>query len=1066
MKEQYSLNPDGTFLIRDYNKARPFSNFLPGVAGPWGIPLWVFYVNRAQGVVSFGIKDKDHSIAEFFPANKAYSFVSSLGFRTFIKIANQVYEPFKLHSCHNQSQEMSVSSDSFRIEEDIFKLGLNISVRYFTLANTAVGGLVRVLTIKNTSKGTISLDALDGLARIIPYGSTQGFLKEISRTLEAWMQAELRKNLAIFRLIVDPRDVSHTKYIEGANFNYSFYEKKGKKVHPLIIVDPRTVFDHETSYSVAVNFLNNNFKPVSQKLTCGRTPCAFSSFSWELAPGQEKVLYSVFGSTPNLGCLDKFTPKLNATFLKAKERENHKIVESIKKTALSVSNLKNFDHYIQSSYLDNCLRGGYPYSLSNSSQERSKNIYYIYSRKHGDLERDYNNFQLLPSNFSEGEGNYRDINQNRRMDLFFEPGLADKNVIYFLNFIKLNGYNPLLVKGEKLSLTKISAGEISKKFAINSIRVSHLLVRGFYLGELFALLSEEKIGLKNPDQFLESLLSKAERKPQASHGEGYWIDHWRYNLDLIENFLYFYPDKLKDLFLKKEFTFWDDEHRIKPRSQRYVLRAGKAYQTESIESVKQKRLVIRKRKDCKNTLRTKKGKVYKTNLVSKLLVLILNKSATLDPGGIGIEMEADKPGWCDSLNGLPALFGSSVCETLELKRAAQLLLKVTGQLKAEKIGEIAIAYEVFSFLNKLRQLLDQPHKAASSDYKFWNKANAIKEDFRQKTFFFLSGRERKLSLKTLDNFLKKLIKKLDKAIAKSRDKKTGLIGSYFTYQVTKYKPLNNHYVIPLSFTQKPLPLFLEGVVGDLRVEGSRSIYSKIKSSKLFDKNLKMYRLNSSLQKESLEIGRSRAFSPGWLENESIWLHMEYKYLLELLKKDFYQEFFTDFKNCAVCFFDPAKYGRNILENSSFIASTAYPDKSLWGRGFIARLSGATAELLNIWALLCLGKRPFFIDKHKKLSLVFKPILKKEFFTTKREVINLDGKKTVFPKNSFSFKLFSHTLVCYHNPKRRDTFAKGVRPKRIEVFLGNKKIRVFSDTVTDSLAQAIRSRKVKRIEVYF
>jgi len=37
-------------------------------------------------------------------------------------------------------------------------------------------------------------------------------------------------------------------------------------------------------------------------------------------------------------------------------------------------------------------------------------------------------------------------------------------------------------------------------------------------------------------------------------------------------------------------------------------------------------------------------------------------------------MEADRPGWCDALNGLPGLFGSSVNETLELKRLVDFTL--------------------------------------------------------------------------------------------------------------------------------------------------------------------------------------------------------------------------------------------------------------------------------------------------------------------------------------------------------------------------------------------------------
>ena len=36
------------------------------------------------------------------------------------------------------------------------------------------------------------------------------------------------------------------------------------------------------------------------------------------------------------------------------------------------------------------------------------------------------------------------------------------------------------------------------------------------------------------------------------------------------------------------------------------------------------------------------------------------KFATMDSAGMGIEMEAGKPGWLDALNGLPALFGSGM----------------------------------------------------------------------------------------------------------------------------------------------------------------------------------------------------------------------------------------------------------------------------------------------------------------------------------------------------------------------------------------------------------------------
>ena len=84
-QSKYRLEPDGRFVIEDYNQSKPFSSFFPGIAGVWGIPMWVFYVNRGQCIASFGVESKDKAILEFQPANKAYRLTSLHGFRTFIK---------------------------------------------------------------------------------------------------------------------------------------------------------------------------------------------------------------------------------------------------------------------------------------------------------------------------------------------------------------------------------------------------------------------------------------------------------------------------------------------------------------------------------------------------------------------------------------------------------------------------------------------------------------------------------------------------------------------------------------------------------------------------------------------------------------------------------------------------------------------------------------------------------------------------------------------------------------------------------------------------------------------
>ncbi|MCK9573890.1 MAG: hypothetical protein M0R20_05805, partial [Candidatus Omnitrophica bacterium] len=1011
MDKDYMLRDDGSFSIKNYNSKHPFSNFLPGVAGAWGVPMWVFYVNRAQGVISFGVKDKDHAITEFFPANNAYCLAPLVGFRTFLKINDKInYEPFRVISDYERNEEMVIKSSSFSVRKNNPELGLNLRIKYFTLPGSSAGALVRVLSVKNTSDSEMKLEILDGLPKIIPFGLNNVLLKDLARTMEAWMRAEVRDNLAFFRMIVDPKDSSQTKYVDGANFEYAFYEENGKKLSPYMIVDPATIFAQDTSYSVPVNFYASSFKTPLTQIMAGKTPCAFSHFVWNIKPGEVKIFYNIFGSSFKSQLIKNFVSEINTDFLKEKEQENEDIVENIKDDCSSVCSSERLKEYVKCTYLDNVLRGGYPYKFTD------KDSYYIFSRKHGDLERDYNKFKLLPSYFSEGEANYRDINQNRRMDLFFNPSLEKSNIVYFLNLIKIDGYNPLIVKGEKLFFGQTAARNLLKQFGIADKKIFSLMVSGFHLGDFFKVLKEEGIVVKTREKLAAELVMKAQREPQASHGEGYWIDHWRYNLDLIENFLYFYPDKLDGLFLTKEYSFWDDEWRVKERSRRYHLKDGKVYQWHSIEEVEEKKDIISSRAKFVNFLRDKKGNIYTTNLIEKILVLILNKAATLDPDGIGIEMEADKPGWCDSLNGLPALHGSSICETFELKRACLMINEAISALGKKGISDFNLAEEVYGFLEGLEGLLKKYSKglAKERDMLWWEKSNSLKENFRKETFVSIKGKQKKIDALRLSRFLEALVNKLDEGINRALDKDAGIYFTYFKYSVEKFHAKGKNIKL-LKFKREPLAHFLEGSVHALRTQTGSSTYSALKETVIFDKALRMYRLNASLEKEPLEIGRSRIFVPGWLENESIWLHMEYKYILEVLKKGLLEEFYEDFYNCAVCFFDAEKYGRNILENSSFIVSSANPDKNLWNKGFVARLSGATVELLNMWIIMCMGKSPFSASGNGGLTLKFSPILKSKLFTKEEQRIEFNGRSEVVEKNSFAFKLFSKTLVVYHNP---------------------------------------------------
>jgi hypothetical protein len=161
----------------------------------------------------------------------------------------------------------------------------------------------------------------------------------------------------------------------------------------------------------------------------------------------------------------------------------------------------------------------------------------------------------------------------------------------------------------------------------------------------------------------------------------------------------------------------------------------------------------------------------------------------------------------------------------------------------------------------------------------------------------------------------------------------------------------------------------------------------------------------------------------------------------------------------VPFLDPAKYGRSILQNSSFIASSAHEDKNLHGQGFVARLSGSTAEFLHMWLVMNMGIDPFVLDDKDQLTLRFNPLLPSWLFT--------DKTKRGSPACTYSFKFFAKTMVTYHNPQMKDTFgAKAVKAQRIVLtYPSRKSVEITGGVLGEPYASQVREGILKSIDVF-
>jgi hypothetical protein len=232
---------------------------------------------------------------------------------------------------------------------------------------------------------------------------------------------------------------------------------------------------------------------------------------------------------------------------------------------------------------------------------------------------------------------------------------------------------------------------------------------------------------------------------------------------------------------------------------------------------------------------------------------------------------------------------------------------------------------------------------------------------------------------------------------------------------------------------------------------AKRLYQQVRESPLYDRKLKMYKVNAALESLPKDVGRARAFTPGWLENESIWLHMEYKYLLGVLRAGLYEEFFEDIKAALIPFLDPTIYGRSILENSSFLVSSAHPDESLHGAGFVARLSGATAEFISMWRIMMSGEQPFIV-KEGQLCLALKPVLPGWLFSD---------------DNIVSCKFLGKTTLIYHNPKRCNTFDPDCVIQSIILHPNNgNEIKLTGNIIPAPYALMVRDRQVRELDVYF
>ena len=1019
------FDEQGRYVIQDHQAKPPFSSFLPGIAGPMGVPIWCYYNNRGQAVCSFGAKDKDHAIMEFSPAHTAYQHVSRTGFRTFCK-ADGAYRELFTGVC---DMHIGMSEVEITCREG----GLEASALYFGVPGERTAALARVLTVRNTEEIPVTLELLDGMPALVPYGVEQDALKNMANLAKAWMQAEdVDECQACFRVRASMADTAQVTEVKGCNFCLA-WDETGNSLRPL--VQPELVFGQDTSLARPEGFLQMPLDELCAlpQMTENHFPCCFLPRRATLQPGDTVSVFSLYGQAEDKGRVAALAERVNGRdWFEEKRREAKKLVETLCAPITARTADPVFDAYCRQTYLDNLLRGGAPTFFES---EGKKTPFYMYSRKHGDPEREYNYFSLGGEYYAQGNGNFRDVNQNRRCSVLFAPETGGSDIHTFFDLIQSDGYNPLVITASTYTLPRESLDRFLEKLPENCRgQAAELLTKPFTPGTLAMALEDWGA---DAEALTAAIVCASDSEPNANFSEGYWCDHWTYNLDLIESYLSVYPERAEELLFEDcRYRWYESRALVNPRAKRYQMTANGLRQYHALDE--ETKADTARKWMCAGEVEAR------STLIEKLLLLCAVKTATLDAAGMGVEMEGGKPGWYDALNGLPGLLGSSMAESCELAR----LLSFTRKALNGRTGTLPLYQEIAQLLEEVNGIL----LTERDPYTRWDRMNQVKEDYRARTASGFSGERKNLDCQTLAQMLERMEQAVLSGIGRAVELGNGICPTYFTFEATEVMDTPDG-PMPLTLEPHPLPLFLEGPVRWLKLDSPQeekaALVQKVRESGLYDRELRMYKVNESLASVSYEAGRALAFTPGWLENESIWLHMEYKYLLELLKSGLYEQFSQAFRDAAIPFLNPERYGRSPLENVSFLASSANPDPSVWGRGFVARLSGSTAEFLQIWQLMFFGPAPFRWEEDG-LRLVFAPFI-------------LD---CLMPEDGVIEAMFLGSIrVIYHASGLAELIPGKTRPVRWELTdRDGEKRTVEGPALCGEDARAVRAGQITEISI--
>jgi hypothetical protein len=130
-----------------------------------------------------------------------------------------------------------------------------------------------------------------------------------------------------------------------------------------------------------------------------------------IEPGKSLTVSTFFGRADHILDVPVIARRiLDEGFVQYKLSRARELIQQITAVVETSTASSMFDGHVKQMYLDNSLRGGIPILLgevddhakmSTADEDERLKVYHLFSRIHGDLERDYNDFEIEPTYFSQ-----------------------------------------------------------------------------------------------------------------------------------------------------------------------------------------------------------------------------------------------------------------------------------------------------------------------------------------------------------------------------------------------------------------------------------------------------------------------------------------------------------------------------------------------------------------------------------------------------------------------------------------------------------------------------------------